>query len=89
VAFNPFFGLEGDGQSTFFQEFHVQTFLRPLVCVSCALTMPMALAQTAAGSTASLVQLLPTAPLPASMPLNFQSVMTDYRPYEGRKFASR
>ena len=63
-------------------------FFRPLLCMGWVFSIPVVWAQTAA------VAIAPEGPVPrsaapqTSVPLNFKSAMTDYRPYSEQAVGS-
>ena len=63
-------------------------FFRPLLCMGWVVAVPMALAQTAAVGVASEGPASRAVSLQAPVPLTFQSVMTDYRPYHDQPVGS-
>ncbi len=63
-------------------------FLRSLLGVGWAVVMPIAQAQTASPSGAPQGLQVFSTPLQAFVPLNFQSVMTHYRPYSEQAVGS-
>lgn len=63
-------------------------FFCPLLCVGWVVAIPMAWAQTAAVGVASEGPAPRSALVQTSVPLKFQSVMKDYRPYSDQPVGS-